>query len=332
MLARSPIQQTSCFGGLPDVTEHTHSTNNNNNNNHHKNGKRLCKFNKQQLPPLLETLTSNESLPSLEAVAAQQQQTLTTAATSSSGSTSILVTTADAAAAALLTNKPHSFDIFDTKHCFFPSAPVLRANSALTLNNHNGKTSSEAAGLPEALLAYTAKGLSPTGSLKYPYGSGYCSPSALEQQQHSSRLGICGLTTLRLSGKYDMNHSSNNHHGAAGEGELDMKGQLNSSFSRRGSSGKSSGSGKELATPVEHRRWCLFIVTCFIALTVCVVVVSFVLEVVLGDHFVDKSSEDFRLKTIRQLLRETPLIGKSAPLNPNWMRRRKSLFTVSRGF
>lgn len=297
------------------MTEHTHN----------KNGKRLCKFNKQQLPPLLETLTSNESLPSLGA--ANSSIMLPTAALAVAATTTTAATTTESAL-----TKQHSFDIFDTKHCFFPSAPVLRANSALTLNNHNGKTSSEAAGLPEALLAYTAKGLSPTGSLKYPYGSGYCSPSALEQQQHSSRLGICGLTTLRLSGKYDMNHSSNNNHGAAGEGELDLKGQLNSSFSRRGSSGKSSGSGKELATPVEHRRWCLFIVTCFIALTVCVVVVSFVLEVVLGDHFVDKSSEDFRLKTIRQLLRETPLIGKSARLNPNWMRRRKSLFTVSRGF
>lgn len=293
MLARSPIQQTSCFGGLPDVTEHTHN----------KNGKRLCKFNKQQLPPLLETLTSNESLPSLEAVAAQQQQTLTTAATSSSGSTSILVTTADAAAAALLTNKPHSFDIFDTKHCFFPSAPVVRASSALAL--------------PEALLA-SSKSFSPTGSLKYgPFShSGYGSPVLLENGGGAGRGfgGICGLglTTLRLNAKCD-NGGAGVGGGAPGDGDVlfggtdlnaDLKGRPLGDGVGGSDKGKSSGQGSD-------RRWCLCVVTFFIALTVCVVVVSFILEVSLGDGFImDRSSEDFRLRTIRQLLRETPLIGE----------------------
>lgn len=293
-------QTSSCFGGLPDVTEHTHN----------KNGKRVCKFNKQQLPPLLETLTSNESLPSLGAAAAAASLASTTA------NPSILVPTAALATAvpqSALT-KQHSFDIFDTKPCFFSaSTPVARANSALTLCAPTAKGA-----LPEALLACSAKGLSPTGSLKYgiPYGSGYCSPSPMVEQQQHRGLGICGLTTLRIGSKYE---PSGMVDGAMVLGSTDLNmvdvksggGQPNGS--RRGS-GKScnggSGGGNKDDGSGTDRRWCLFIVTFFIALTVCVLVVSFVLEVVLGDHFVDKSSDDFRLKTIRQLLRETPLIGE----------------------
>lgn len=285
----SLLQQTSsCFGGLPDVTEHTHN----------KNGKRLCKFNKQQLPPLLETLTSNESLPS---------------------SPSLLASTAQGAAQETSTlTKQRSFDIFDTKPSFFPSdALVSRPTSALSLSHPKA--------LPEALLSLHGKGLSPTGSLKYGMGgghyngSGYCSPASLAD--HSSGrggLGICGLTTLRLNAKSDNSstdgmlvgatnlYTQYNHHQMQ-----DMKAGLQDE-SRRGSRKSSSITGKEsLSSGAQgDRRWCLFLVTIIIALTVCVVVVSFVLEVLLGDRFVDKSTEDFRLKTIRLLLRETPLIGE----------------------
>lgn len=119
-------------------------------------------------------------------------------------------------------------------------------------------------------------------------------------------LGICGLTTLRLSSKYESSAADGGLVMGGTDLNIDMKGGQANGMRRGSGKSGSIGSGKE---PTE-RRWCFFIVTFFIALTVCVVVVSFILEVLLGDHFVDKSSEDFRLKTIRQLLRETPLIGK----------------------
>lgn len=272
--------QTSCFGGLPDVTEHTHN----------KNGKRLCKFNKQQLPPLLETLTSNESLPSLGGATAQQQPPKT-------GNASLMVTATHAAEAQ---TKPHSFDIFDTKHCFFPSAtPVARANSALAL--------------PEALLAST-KGFSPTGSLKYgPFGTGYGSPVLADSGGGGRGFGgICGLTTLRLGSKCDNGGGS-----AAGApsdddamfGSTDLGADLKGGEPIQGGGGKGKGKSGQSGQETD-RKWCLFVVTFFIALTLCVVVVSFLLEAILGDRFVDRSTEDFRLRTIRQLLRETPLIGE----------------------
>lgn len=178
---------------------------------------------------------------------------------------------------------------------------MIRANSAFTLTTHH---SHPAKALPEALLACTAKGLSPTGSLKYggiPYG-GYCSPSMAEEPHGGGGgLGICGLTTLRLS-------SSKYENGPADGVVMDLKGgSQTNGLRRRGSGKRGSGGGSSGKEPTD-RRWCLFLVTFFIALTV--VVVSFILEVLLGEHFVDKSSEDFRLKTIRQLLRETPLIGE----------------------
>ena len=232
------------------------------------------------MPPLLETLTSNESLPgSLSASAA-------------------------AAAAAMPTNnpamgepplttsgKPHSFDIFDTKHRFLPPAsnPVVRTSSAALL--------------PEALLACSAKGFSPTGSLKYPaYRSGYCSPT---MEQATRGLGICGLTTLRLNAKYSES-------GCPLEGSTELPGDGIRKGSQTNGQGRGSiGSGKgDPHKESGDRRWCLFVVTFFIALTACVVLVSFVLELILGEYFIDKSSENFRLKTIRQLLRETPLIGE----------------------
>lgn len=192
------------------------------------------------------------------------------------------------------TGKPHSFDIFDTKLRFLPPAsnPVVRTSST--------------AMLPEALLACSAaKGFSPTGSLKYPaYGSGgYCSPTV---EQATRGLGICGLTTLRLNAKYSES-------GCPLEGSTELpgdggKGGLATNGRSRGSIG--SGKGDRNHKEAGDRRWCLFVVTFFIALTACVVLVSFVLELVLGEYFVDKSSENFRLKTIRQLLRETPLIGE----------------------
>lgn len=130
--------------------------------------------------------------------------------------------------------------------------------------------------------------------------SGYCSPAT---EEHSSRgLGICGLTTLRLNAKVDVNGIAD---GMAHHQLTDMKAeQLQQDNNiRRGSRKSSSGA-------VGDRRWCLILVTVCVALTLCMVLVSVVLDVVLSDRFVDKSTEDFRLKTIRQLLRDTPLIGE----------------------
>ncbi|XP_059617098.1 dipeptidase 1-like [Phlebotomus argentipes] len=61
------------------------------------------------------------------------------------------------------------------------------------------------------------------------------------------------------------------------------------------------------AAAENERKWCFFVVTFFVALTVCVVILSLLVEVFLGQR-TDRSSQALRIDIVRRLLEETPLI------------------------
>lgn len=188
-------------------------------------------------------------------------------------------------------NKIVGYDIFDAKACLFPNSLSSGDGiSPITLGGVGFKIGV----FDEAKATTTTTATSPTISSKS------------NNNYHQSNnmigvgLGICGIMNLRRSASEKTDEDSV-------IGETDLSGPIETVTSTSSSSANNHNNKGGLES---DRKWCYFVVTFFIALTICVVVVSLALELVLGSDFVDRNSDDYRLQTIKRILKETPLIGK----------------------